>query len=77
MNWAFLAKMKAMILKESNMENNIQQNTLFSLKDISPKTKPEKAGARTHDMFFSKWIRANLRDSYKGFRCYDIDIISK
>lgn len=75
MNWAYLVKTKAMILKESNMQNNIQQNTLFSLKDILPKTKPEKAGARDHDMFFSKWIRANLRDSYKGFRCYDIDFV--
>jgi hypothetical protein len=67
--------MKAMILKENNMETNIQQNTLFSLKDILPKTKPEKAGARDHDMFFSRWIRANLKDSYKGYRCYDIDFV--
>ncbi len=75
MSLVYLVKMKVMILNESNMENNIQQNTLFSLKDILPKTKTEKAGAREHDMFFSRWIRTNLRDSYKGFRCYDIDFV--
>ena len=57
------------------MEKQIEQKTLFSLQSVLTRTKPEKAGARDHDMFFSKWIRKNLKDSYDGYRCYDIDFV--
>jgi len=38
-------------------------------------TRKEKTGNREHDLFFSKWIRKNLPDSYTGYRCYDVDFV--
>jgi hypothetical protein len=38
-------------------------------------TRQEQTGSREHDLFFSKWIRKKLPNSYTGYRCYDIDFV--
>lgn len=38
-------------------------------------TRPEITGNREHDLYFSKWIRSKLPDSYTGYRCHDIDFV--
>ena len=38
-------------------------------------TRKEQTGNREHDLFFSQWIRDNLRSSYDNFRVYDLDFI--
>ena len=38
-------------------------------------TRKENTGNRDHDLYFSRWVRSNLRDSYDDFRVYDIDFV--
>ena len=38
-------------------------------------TRKENTGNRAHDLYFSRWVRSNLRDSYDNFRVYDIDFV--
>lgn len=38
-------------------------------------TRQEQTGNREHDLYFSKWIREKLPDSYTGYRCYDVDFV--
>ena len=38
-------------------------------------TRKENTNNRDHDLYFSRWVRSNLRDSYDNFRVYDIDFI--
>ncbi len=38
-------------------------------------TRKEETGNRKNDLYFSRWIRKNLKSSYDGYRVYDLDFV--